>query len=185
MIWYIYLFVAWIICFCVDALVKTILPHEEMTQVANSYHFWRCASSSLECSHICALIYFIWGRILRELNTCSWIAYIATINSDLCMSSFIMYLWWCKGAVFPGRCLCTKFWWCYLGEPAFALPGNYDISINLHSLWCCWAQTTLQWLISRQHRWTSLSSTSQCQQLAGFHMKCKRWAAKAIKSFKK
>lgn len=87
-----YLFVAWIICICVNALVKTILPHEEMTQVANSYCFWRCASSSLECSHVCALIYFIWGRILRELNTCSWIAYIATINSDLCMSSFIMYL---------------------------------------------------------------------------------------------
>lgn len=87
-----YLFVLWIICFCVDALVKTILPHEEMTQVAHSYHFWRCASSSLECSHVCALIYFIWGKILRELNTGSWIAYIAPINSDLCMSSFIMHL---------------------------------------------------------------------------------------------
>lgn len=38
------------------------------------------------------LIYFIRGRILRELNTCSWIAYIAPINSDWCMSSLIMYL---------------------------------------------------------------------------------------------
>lgn len=87
-----YLFVSWIICFCVDAMVKTILPHEEMTQAVNSYHFWRCASSSSECSHVCALIYFISGRLLRELNTCSWIEYIAPINSDLCMSSFIMHL---------------------------------------------------------------------------------------------
>lgn len=131
------------------------------------------------------VIYFNWGRILRKLNTCSSIAYITYINSDWCMSSLIMYLQWCKCAVFPASRSCTKFWWCYLGEPSLALPGNYDLSINLHSPWRCWAQTTLQWFIGRQSRRSSLSSSSQRQQLAGFHIKCTRWAAKTIKRFKK
>lgn len=55
---------------------------------------------------------------------------------------------------------------------------------NLHSPWRCWAQTTLQWFIGRQSRRSSLSSSNQRQQLAGFHVKCTRWAAKTIKRLK-
>lgn len=44
--------------FCFDALIKTILPHEEIIQVANLSLFCLHVYSLLDCSHVCTSYLF-------------------------------------------------------------------------------------------------------------------------------
>lgn len=64
-------FLELITSFLVDALIKTILPREDITQVANSCDFTDLRFALISVS----AIYFNWGRILRKWRTCSWITH--------------------------------------------------------------------------------------------------------------